>query len=63
MSSIEAALLRRLDDLQKQFAVEALQTPSAPTEFEYGKACGVVSGIERSKQVLLELLEEHERST
>lgn len=58
MSTFEATYLRILDDLRKEFAVDALAKPRHRDAFEFGRSSGVLEGIEKSRERFLALLEE-----
>jgi hypothetical protein len=57
----EQHLLNRLKEAQAQYALLSLQTPSGKNEFEYGYRCGVVAGLEKAINTLLQAVEEERR--
>ena len=59
----EQALLNRLKEVQAQYALQSLQTPSGKNEFEYGYRCGMVAGLERAVNELLGSVEEGKRDS
>ena len=55
---IEQRLLNRLKEEQAQYALQSLRHPSTRDAFEYGYRAGVVGGLEKATDILLNLLEE-----
>jgi hypothetical protein len=54
-------LLRRLEEEQASLARQALQQPQERDVFEYGRVVGMHSGLERAKQVIIDLIAEKEK--
>jgi len=55
---IEQALLRKLKELQSEYALESLQRPNTRDAFEYGHRVGVIGGLDMAVGLLLTLLDE-----
>lgn len=55
---LDENFVRRLEDEQANFAVEALKKPNLGNSFEYGYRCGIVLGLEVAKNKYIELLNE-----
>lgn len=53
--------LQRLEAAKASFALEALQRPVGRDGFEYGRAVGVLAGLEHAKTLLVEMFAEKER--
>lgn len=56
-------LIKRLEDEQRDFALEALTKPSGRDAFEYGRVAGVCEGIERARRIVEDILMDRERKT
>ena len=57
MSRILETLIGRLQELKADIAVSSLQRPyDANIEFNYGKAVGLVAGLELAEKLVLEVL-------
>lgn len=54
-------LLQRLETEQASLAHDALRQPSGREPFDYGMAVGMYAGLERAKQVLVDMVAEKER--
>ncbi len=54
-------LLRRLEEEQAQFAKEALQQPQGHDAFDYGRTVGLYAGLERAKDILIEIIQDQDR--
>lgn len=54
-------LLRRLEEEQAELAKGALQQPQQRDGFEYGRVVGLYAGIEKAKEVIIELIAEKEK--
>lgn len=50
--------LRKLKELQAEFADAKLSKPTERTEFGYGQACGEYQGLKRAEQLLTSVIEE-----
>jgi len=55
---LDANFVRLLEQEQANFALEALKKPNLGNDFEYGYRCGVVLGMEISKNKFISLLDE-----
>ena len=55
---IEQTLLRKLKELQSDYALESLQRPNTRDAFEYGHRVGVIGGLDMAVGLLLTLLDE-----
>lgn len=55
---IEQALLNRLKELQRSYALESLQKPNLRDAFEYGHRSGVIHGLEMAVELLINLVKE-----
>lgn len=51
-------MLNRLKAEQAQYALQSLRHPSTRDTFEYGYRAGIVGGLEKAIDTLLNLLEE-----
>ncbi len=60
--NVEQQLLNALKAEQARFAIEALKKPQNRDAFEYGHRVGVIDGLERAINVLLNLLDEEKNS-
>lgn len=47
-----------LKEEQQRHADAALASPSEPTEFEYGRVCGIYAGLGRAWQIVNEVVGE-----
>jgi hypothetical protein len=56
--TLDGQLLSRIKDAQAHYALQALQLPGDKTEFEYGYRCGVVAGLEKANNLLIEMFKE-----
>ena len=54
-------LLKRLEDEQKKFAIEALEQPQGREAYDYGRLVGIYAGLEHAKAVLMEFVAEKDR--
>lgn len=54
--SFESELLNQLKVQQQEYALESLKRPSTRDAFEYGYRVGVVAGLERAVDLLLEMV-------
>jgi hypothetical protein len=59
--SLVDALLRRLEEEQSEHAKRALAQPQGRDSFEYGRMAGIYAGLERVKEILLDLQEAQDR--
>lgn len=50
--------LRKLKDMQVEYANAALRRPKDKTEFGYGEACGNYQGLLLAEQLLTNVIEE-----
>ena len=50
--------LRRLKELQTEYADAKLAKPSGKKGFDYGLACGTYQGLKRAEQLLTSVIEE-----
>ena len=50
--------LRKLKDMQTEYADASLRQPSSKTEFGYGEACGRYQGLLLAEQLLSRTIEE-----
>ncbi len=50
--------LQRLETVRGTLAHQALETPGARDEFEYGRACGMYSGLSLAIETITEMIEE-----
>ena len=50
--------LRKLKELQAEYADAKLASPSDPTAFGYGQASGELRGLKRAEQLLTSVIEE-----
>ena len=53
--------LQRLETEQARLAREALERPSGKDAFDYGRAVGLYAGLEHAKDVIIQMVSEHER--
>lgn len=53
-----SAFLNRLKSLQTEYPKEALKDPGGRDAFTLGRHCGVLEGLLRAEQLLLEQVEE-----
>lgn len=53
--------LRRLEMEQAQLAKEALERPTGPDGFDYGRAVGMYAGLELAKDTILTMVADHEQ--
>lgn len=56
------ALLRRLEEEQAEHAKRALAQPQNRDSFEYGRVAGIYAGLDRVREILLEIQEAHDRA-
>lgn len=56
-------LIQRIGDAQAELARDALEQPASRDSFEYGRVVGMYAGLERAKEVLIELVTEQDRRT
>jgi hypothetical protein len=56
------ALLRRLEEEQAEHAKRALAQPQNRDSFEYGRVAGIYAGLDRVREILLEIREAHDRA-
>ena len=56
------ALLRRLEEEQAEHAKRALAQPQNRDSFEYGRMAGLYAGLERAREILLDIQEAHDRA-
>jgi len=54
--SIESLYVQRLKEKTGEISIEMLERPSDPSQFGYGKACGLITGLRLAEQLFLELL-------
>lgn len=50
--------LRKLKDMQAEYADASLRRPKDKTEFGYGEACGQYQGLLLAEQLLTNVIEE-----
>ena len=55
-------LLRRLEEEQSEHAKRALAQPQGRDSFEYGRMAGLYAGLERAREILLDIQEAHDRA-
>jgi hypothetical protein len=53
--------LRRLETEQAQLAKEALERPIGKESFDYGRAVGMYAGLTHARDMLIDMVAEHER--
>ena len=61
MSFVDS-LLRRLEEEQSEHAKRALAQPQGRDSFEYGRMAGLYAGLERAREILLDIQEAHDRA-
>ncbi len=59
---VDQQLIRKLQELSANYAVEALKRPVNKDSFEYGEHCGVIKGIAMAEELILKLLNGEESS-
>lgn len=57
-----ARLLSKIEEMIPKMAIELLQRPSAKDAFEYGRAVGLIEGVNRVKSELLAILNEDDNA-
>ena len=62
MPQIEAIFIERLKQEQAG-CIQLLHTPTKPTEFGYGEACGIAQGLARAEQLFNEVIGEEDDGT
>lgn len=62
MPQIEQIFIERLKEEQAK-CIQLLHTPTKPTEFGYGEACGLAQGLNRAEQLFLEVIGEEDDGT
>jgi hypothetical protein len=60
--SLLDALLRRLEEEQAEHAKRALAQPQNRDSFEYGRVAGIYAGLDRVREILLEIQEAADRA-
>ena len=54
-------VLQRLERAQAEVSHGALQQPQSRDAFEYGRVVGLYAGLVLAKEVIIDLVTEHER--
>lgn len=57
MSFVET-LLKRIEQERDATAHAAMRAPQGRDAFEYGRMCGLYAGIERARELLVEMISE-----
>ncbi len=56
-------LIAKIDEMVPEAAIQLLTQPSKKDAFEYGRACGLIEGMNRVKSELLAILNEDDNAS